>query len=110
MTEFIIHSTRCFIDDQFIEATLHIKNHKIFDIYLEAHQINEMPLLDVGNSIVMPGVIDAHVHINEPGRTHWEGFETATKAAALGGVTTLIEMPLNANPVTTNVEAFEKNK
>ena len=55
----------------------------------------------------MPGIIDAHVHINEPGREDWEGFYTATKAAAMGGVTTLIEMPLNASPVTTNVEAFE---
>ena len=106
MREFLIHSKRCFIDDQFIEATLHIKNHKIFDVYSEAYHINDLLLLDVGNSIVMPGIIDAHVHINEPGRTQWEGFETATKAAALGGVTTLIEMPLNANPVTTNVDAF----
>jgi len=55
----------------------------------------------------MPGIIDAHVHINEPGRTKWEGFETATKVAAIGGVTTLIEMPLNANPVTTTADAFK---
>ena len=54
----------------------------------------------------MPGIIDAHVHINEPGRETWEGFDTATKAAAIGGVTTLIEMPLNASPVTTNIDAF----
>ncbi|MFK5879548.1 MAG: allantoinase AllB [Flavobacteriaceae bacterium] len=107
MIEFLIHSKRCFIDGQFIEATLHIKNQKIHDVYDGVHQVTGLEFLDVENSIVMPGVIDAHVHINEPGRTHWEGFETATKAAALGGVTTLIEMPLNANPVTTNVEAFE---
>jgi len=55
----------------------------------------------------MPGIIDAHVHINEPGRTEWEGFDTATKAAAVGGVTTLIEMPLNASPVTTTIDAFK---
>ena len=110
MTEFLIHSRRCFIDDQFIEATLHIKNQKINDVYNGVHQVTELKFLDVENSIIMPGVIDAHVHINEPGRTHWEGFETATKAAAFGGVTTLIEMPLNANPVTTNVEAFKIKK
>ncbi len=107
MTEFLIHSTRCFIDDQFIEATLHIKNQRIFEVYDGVYKIDKLQFLDVENSILMPGIIDTHVHINEPGRTHWEGFETATKAAALGGVTTLIEMPLNANPVTTTVEAFE---
>src|SRR5690348_5754406 len=47
------------------------------------------------NLILIPGVIDPHVHINEPGRTEWEGFETATRAAAAGGITTLIDMPLN---------------
>lgn len=59
-----------------------------------------------GDSIIMPGLVDTHVHINEPGRTHWEGFETATRAAAAGGVTTIIEMPLNSIPPTTSVEGF----
>lgn len=107
MTELLIHSTRCFINNQFVDATLHIKDATIFDIYKGVHQIDEIEFFDAGNSVVMPGLIDAHVHINEPGRTEWEGFETATKAAALGGVTTLIEMPLNANPVTTTVDAFK---
>lgn len=57
-------------------------------------------------SIVMPGLVDTHVHVNEPGRTDWEGFETATRAAAAGGVTTLIEMPLNSIPPTTSVEGL----
>jgi len=57
---------------------------------------------------VLPGLVDTHVHINEPGRTHWEGFETATRAAAAGGVTTLIEMPLNSIPATTTVAAYEQ--
>ena len=65
-------------------------------------------IIDVGNSAVMPGVIDPHVHINEPGRTEWEGFETATKAAIAGGVTMLVDMPLNSSPVTTTVAAFEE--
>ena len=56
----------------------------------------------------MPGVIDAHVHINEPGRTDWEGFDTATQAAAAGGTTTIIDMPLNASPVTTTLKAFNE--
>src|SRR5687768_1551600 len=64
-------------------------------------------LLDVGELVVFPGLVDCHVHINEPGRTEWEGFETATRAAAAGGVTTLIDMPLNSLPVTTNRAALE---
>jgi len=56
---------------------------------------------------VMPGLVDTHVHINEPGRTEWEGFATATRAAAAGGITTLIEMPLNSVPATTSLAAFQ---
>jgi len=51
-------------------------------------------VLDAGDLVVMPGLVDSHVHVNEPGRTEWEGFESATKAAAAGGITTLIDMPL----------------
>ena len=58
-------------------------------------------LHEAGDSVVMPGLVDTHVHINEPGRTDWEGFTTATRAAAAGGITTLIEMPLNSIPATT---------
>ncbi len=63
---------------------------------------------DVGDLVVLPGLVDTHVHINEPGRTDWEGFETATKSAAAGGITTLIDMPLNSTPVTTTVVALEE--
>jgi allantoinase len=61
---------------------------------------------EAGKSAVMPGLVDTHVHINEPGRTEWEGFATATRAAAAGGVTTLIEMPLNSIPATTTAASF----
>ncbi len=110
MNNFLIYSKRCWINAQFSEATLHISNGKIKEIYFKKYTDATLHFLDAENLIVMPGIIDAHVHINEPGRTHWEGFDSATKAAALGGVTTLIEMPLNANPVTTNVAAFELKK
>src|SRR6476646_7548936 len=60
-------------------------------------------LHDVGSLVVMPGLVDCHVHINEPGRTEWEGFATASAAALAGGVTTLVEMPLNSIPATTTV-------
>jgi allantoinase len=63
---------------------------------------------DAGDSVVMPGIVDTHVHINEPGRTEWEGFSTATRAAAAGGITTLIEMPLNSIPATTTAAGFRE--
>ncbi|WP_298446602.1 allantoinase AllB [Gordonia sp. (in: high G+C Gram-positive bacteria)] len=59
------------------------------------------------DQVMIPGLVDTHVHVNEPGRTEWEGFESATRAAAAGGVTTLIDMPLNSIPPTTTVEALE---
>jgi allantoinase len=61
---------------------------------------------DAGDLVVMPGLVDSHVHINEPGRTEWEGFATATRAAAAGGVTTLVDMPLNSIPATTSVDGY----
>lgn len=69
-----------------------------------------MPIEDAGEKLVLPGLVDTHVHINEPGRTDWEGFETATRAAAAGGITTLIDMPLNSSPVTTTVDALRKKQ
>jgi len=65
-----------------------------------------IPVEDLGDAVLMAGLTDVHVHVNEPGRTDWEGFATATRAAAAGGVTTLIDMPLNSTPVTTTAGAF----
>ena len=62
---------------------------------------------DLGALAVSPGIVDGHVHMNEPGRTEWEGFETATRAAAAGGVTTVVDMPLNSVPVTTTRAALD---
>jgi len=62
---------------------------------------------DYGDALIMPGVVDTHVHVNEPGRTEWEGFRTATEAAAVGGITSIVDMPLNSVPVTTTLEAFQ---
>jgi allantoinase len=65
---------------------------------------------DAGDRLVLPGLVDSHVHINEPGRTDWEGFDSASRAALAGGVTTLIDMPLNSDPVTVTVEALEAKR
>ncbi|MBK7248647.1 MAG: allantoinase AllB [Flavobacteriales bacterium] len=107
MIETALHSTRVITPTGVVEATLLLAEGKITDVLPGKIQPEGIPYESVGNKVIIPGVIDAHVHINEPGRTEWEGFETATKAAAAGGTTTLIEMPLNASPVTTTAAALK---
>lgn len=63
--------------------------------------------VDYGELVIMPGLVDSHVHVNEPGRTEWEGFATATRAALAGGITTIVDMPLNSLPPTTSLAALE---
>lgn len=102
-----IHSTRVVLPAGVVEATLILADGKIQEVLAGRVEREGIPFESFGDKVIMPGVIDAHVHINEPGRTEWEGFETATKSAAAGGITTLIEMPLNASPVTTTVDALK---
>ena len=104
MHERKIYSTKVWVENQLQPATLSFNNESITAIDFEKDPDAE----DYGNAVIMPGVIDVHVHINEPGRTEWEGFETATQAAAAGGSTTIIDMPLNASPVTTTLDAFKE--
>ncbi len=99
-----IYSERCWVDGKLQPATVCFEKGIITAIHLNKKAGAE----DAGYHILMPGIIDAHVHINEPGRTHWEGFDSATKAAAASGITSIVDMPLNASPVTTNVKAFEE--
>ena len=89
-------------------ASIHVRGGLISRISSFGDAPNGAPVHDAQNSIVMPGVVDTHVHINEPGRTEWEGFSTATRAAAAGGITTLIEMPLNSIPATTTAAGFRE--
>ena len=70
----------------------------------------QIPVEDFGDLWLMPGLVDTHVHVNEPGRTEWEGFETATRAAAAGGITTLVDMPLNSIPATTTAAALRAKR
>ncbi|MFE9771947.1 allantoinase AllB [Streptomyces sp. NPDC005931] len=67
-------------------------------------------LEDLGDDVLLPGLVDTHVHVNDPGRTEWEGFWTATRAAAAGGITTLVDMPLNSLPPTTTVDHLRVKK
>jgi allantoinase len=89
-------------------ASIHVRGGLISRISSFGDAPNGAPVHDAQNSIVMPGIVDTHVHINEPGRTEWEGFSTATRAAAAGGITTLIEMPLNSIPATTTAAGFRE--
>jgi allantoinase len=92
-----------------VAASIHILDDKITTIagYEDFPTGCELVEADE-SSVVMAGLVDSHVHLNEPGRAHWEGFETATRAAAAGGITTLIDMPLNSIPPTTTVAGFEE--
>lgn len=85
-----------------------ISDGKIADIINEVPSNENCAIIEALDKVVMPGVIDPHVHINEPGRTEWEGFDTATRSAIAGGITTLVDMPLNSSPVTTSLKAFEE--
>jgi allantoinase len=73
---------------------------------IDARAAADVPTIDAGDLAVLPGLVDTHVHINDPGRTDWEGFDTATRAAAAGGVTTLVDMPLNSVPPTTTLDGL----
>lgn len=99
-----IYSNRCWVDGKLQPATVCFDKGVITEIDFNKMDDAE----DAGDSVLMPGIIDAHVHINEPGRTEWEGFDSATKAAAAGGITTVVDMPLNAIPVTTTAAALEE--
>ncbi|MBF8248036.1 MAG: Allantoinase AllB [Bacteroidetes bacterium] len=104
-SDLVIQSERVVTSRGIRKAAVVIRRGKVADIRAYGKTPGKS-VLDFGKLVVMPGLVDTHVHINEPGRTEWEGFETATKAAAAGGITTLVDMPLNSSPVTTTVEAF----
>jgi allantoinase len=105
--ELIIRSQKVVTPTGVKAASVHIHDGKIAAVRAYEEVPPGSELFEAGSSVVMPGVVDTHVHINEPGRTNWEGFETATRAAAAGGITTLIDMPLNSIPATTTRAALD---
>ncbi|MCA9493804.1 MAG: allantoinase AllB [Myxococcales bacterium] len=107
MTRFALRSQRVLLGDAFAKATVVVDGERIDSVLGYDESPPGVVLVDLGELCLLPGLVDCHVHINEPGRTEWEGFETGTRAAAQGGVTTLVDMPLNCIPVTTSVDAFE---
>ncbi len=101
---FALRSRRTLVDGALRPATVVINDGRIQAILDDPPA--DLPVQELGNRVLMSGLVDTHVHINEPGRTEWEGFETATRAAAAGGITTVVDMPLNCIPVTTTDEAL----
>src|ERR1017187_7710026 len=105
-----LRATRVLTPDGLRPATLVVEDEQIRDV----REWNDPPrgaeLRDFGTHLLLPGLVDAHVHINEPGRTEWEGFASATRAAAAGGVTTLVDMPLNSLPETVSMGALEAKR
>ncbi|KAF2436055.1 allantoinase [Tothia fuscella] len=110
----VLASSRAVIAGRITEATIVISTRtgRVTSIFHSVLPPSSFPpgteYLDHSPHILLPGLVDAHVHLNEPGRTEWEGFWTGTRAAAFGGVTTVVDMPLNAIPPTTTVNGLEE--
>src|SRR5256714_5285012 len=107
--DLVIRGRRVVTENSVAPASVHITRGYIAAVSIFEDIPSGCELIEAApESIVMPGLVDTHVHCNEPGRTEWEGFETATHAAAAGGVTTIVDMPLNSIPATTAVEGLER--
>ncbi|MDB4960797.1 MAG: Allantoinase [Myxococcales bacterium] len=102
----VVRSQRVVTASGIAPAAIHVRGGTIERVAAWDDVPARATLEDAGELAVMPGIVDTHVHLNEPGRAEWEGFATATRAAAIGGVTTLVDMPLNSIPPTTTREAF----
>lgn len=107
MSDLVIRGRRVLLPEGLAPAALHVKDGRIADITDPGTAGHAPRVVDAGDRLITPGVVDSHVHINEPGRTEWEGFQTATEAAAAGGITTVVDMPLNCIPATTSRAAAE---
>ncbi|WP_067802238.1 allantoinase AllB [Actinomadura formosensis] len=104
--DLLIRSRRAVLPDGERPAAVAVRDGRITAIADHSAAVPAAASVDLGDVALLPGLVDTHVHINEPGRTRWEGFATATRAAAAGGVTALIDMPLNSLPPTTGPDAL----
>ena len=101
MGSLVVCSERVVLPHGVRAAAVFVRDGRIERVAAHDDRPSVVQQIDVGDLVVMPGIVDSHVHINDPGRADWEGFESATRAAAAGGVTTLVDMPLNSIPPTT---------
>ncbi|WP_045524646.1 allantoinase AllB [Neobacillus niacini] len=112
-TELWVKNGYVFTEEGFRNVCIKIKDGVIYTLYESEHepfQETHVNIIDASGCLVVPGFIDAHVHFNDPGRTDWEGIETGSRAAAIGGTTTIFDMPLNCSPSITNVEKLNLKK
>jgi len=107
MIEFAVKGTRIYTPDGPREGAVLIEDGRIAAVVNSDEVPNGLNVNDVSDLAVIPSLVDCHVHVNEPGRTEWEGYLTATRAAAAGGVGTIVDMPLNCSPVTTTRKALK---
>jgi allantoinase len=110
MTDLVVRSERVVFHDGVRPAAIHVEDERIAAIAPYSEKVAGVRVLDAGGLMVLPGLVDAHVHMNDPGRGDWEGVEHATRAAAAAGVTTLVDMPLNSVPATTTIEGLEAKR
>lgn len=110
MKSLIIRGERIVLPDAVRPASIHVAGGHVVAVGAYDDRPAGVDELNTGELVVLPGLVDTHVHINEPGRTEWEGFAHATRAAAAGGVTTLIDMPLNSIPPATTVKGLEAKR
>ncbi|MEO8679219.1 MAG: allantoinase AllB [Vicinamibacterales bacterium] len=103
MTTLLVRGERVMLPGGERPAAIHVQDGRIVGIGDHGDRVAGVPVLDAGPLVILPGLVDTHVHINDPGRADWEGFTHATQSAAAGGITTLVDMPLNSIPSTTTV-------
>ena len=103
-------SSRVVLPEQIGPFAVLVEEERIVAVVPRDEIPRSVPVTDFGDLAILPGLVDSHIHINEPGRTEWEGFRTATRAAAAGGYTMLVDMPLNCVPATTSPEALETKR
>jgi allantoinase len=107
MSDFWVRGERVLVGGAIAPRAIHAKDGRIAAVVDPAAIPAGAFVIDAGGAVVMPGIVDSHVHVNDPGRVEWEGFDTATRAAAAGGVTTILDMPLNSIPSTTSRAALD---
>jgi allantoinase len=105
--DLVVRSRRTVTPEGERAAAVAVRGERIAALHDYATPLPAAEEVDLRDLALLPGLVDTHVHVNEPGRTHWEGFASATRAAAAGGVTTIVDMPLNSLPPTVSCEALD---
>ena len=110
MDDIVVRGERVVLQDGMRPAAVHVRRGRIVAVRDYADTPAGVATIDARELVVLPGGVDTHVHMNDPGRAEWEGADHATAAAASGGITTIVDMPLNNVPSTTNVAALEAKR